>query len=468
MGGSEADANAEAQPKPEAESGQRRPLVYRDFNLRLSAPDPAGGELRVWVEGETPGGRMSPDDAARPGFQPGLFWDDPANFSGGLMRRLERPGGLDEAALYRLSGLLADLALPPGPVRDLFNRSLAALASRPGEGLRLRLQTGSPTLAQLPWEFLGLPQAGGEPKPSDFFALRREVSVVRTDTVEAAPLALPQRSQALIAGLLAAPFDQPELDVSKDREAIEAAAEGLNRAAGGSLVRTRWGERPADSGALQRLLAEGADIFHLAAHAIFDPLISQGQIILEKDADTSELYSGEQLAVLLRGSGARLAVLGACEGGRRDGKNVWGGIAPALFREGIPAVIGSQFRIADSAAILLAAQLYRRVLSGFSVDEALYEARESIFNAGELKQRYWAAPVLYLQHPDGVLFPKASEAGGEAGAFIEVMNELERVEGKAIGAEIESLTNGRVKVSNFVKVVAADATFIGARIGKIG
>lgn len=452
--------------KPAGESERRTPLVYRDFNLRLTAP--AGGELRVWVEGETPGGSMRPDEAARPAFQPELFWDDPANFSGGLMRRLERAGGLDEANLYRLSGLLAGLALPPGPVRELFQRSLAALANRPEEGLRLRLRIDSPTLAQLPWEFLGLPQAGGEPKPSDFFALRRELSIVRSDTVQAAPRALPQRAQALIAGLLAAPFDQPELDVSKDREAIEAAVAALNQAAGKDLVRTRWSERPANGEALGRLLAEGADIFHLAAHGLFNPADSQGYIILEQDADTSQQYSGEQLAVLLRGAGVRLAILGACEGGRRDGKNVWGGIAPALFREGIPAVIGSQFRIGDRAAILLAAQLYRRVLSGFSVDEALYEARESIYNAGTLAERYWAAPVLYLQHPDGVLFPRAGETGAEPGPLLEVLNELDRVEGKAIGAEIESLTQGRVKVSNFVNVVEKGATFIGARIGKIG
>jgi CHAT domain-containing protein len=269
----------------------------------------------------------------------------------------------------------------------------------------------------------------------------------------------------VIAGVLAAPFDQPELDVTKDQQAIENAVEGLNKAVQRKIVRTRWSGRPANSAEVKATLAEGADIFHLAAHAIFDKTSSQGFIVLEKTPDISELFSGEQLAVLLRSSGVRLAVLGACEGGRRDGNNVWGGIAPALFREGIPAVIGSQYKIADTAAILLAAQLYRRVLSGFTVDEALFEARESIYNAGGLAPRYWAAPVLYLQHPTGVLFPKEAAAEGEAGLFVEVMNELERVEGQAIGAEIESLTNGRIKVNNFVKVVTG--TFIGARIGKL-
>jgi hypothetical protein len=106
---------------------------------------------------------------------------------------------------------------------------------REGQGLRLRLRIDALPLANLPWEFIRLAQTSGEKKPTDFLALRREVSIARTDTVEAAPPGLPERSRVRLAAVLSSPSDQGELDVSRMKSDQKAVA-SLSQVTGKDLV----------------------------------------------------------------------------------------------------------------------------------------------------------------------------------------------------------------------------------------
>lgn len=455
------------------EQNERKPLVYQDFNLRFGGYDEAGGTFKVWVEGETPvGGTMRPDDAPNRTYNPNAFWSNPATGTGGLFGRLDRRN-LAREDMFMLGSLLADLALPEGRVRDLFRQSVDTLKT--GEGLRLRLHIDPVALAQLPWELLALPQASGEPQASDFLALRREVSIARTDTVERRARSAPDRALIRIVGALSSPGDQDDLGVDKDRVALEQAVEALNRAAGDQSIEVTWASRPLTREALEQALAGGADIFHFAGHAQFERLSMQGQIILERKEEggdtASDYYSGEQLAMLLGNAGVRLAVLGACETGRRASENVWSGVAPALTREKVPAVVANQFKILDTNAILLATRIFPRVLAGYTIDEALYEARQAIYQQKGLEQRDWAVPVLYLHDASGVLFPKpeADVAGITASnPFVQVSNTFNRVLGEVIDTQIGIVTGGRLQISNKVDVVDKGAKFTSLKIDKLG
>lgn len=448
------------------QAGGREPLVYRDFNLRFGRYIEVGdgGTLEVWVEGECPGGAMRPADAAPCRYDPGVFWQDPLTARGGLLGGLERRR-LGREEMFQLGRLLADLALPEGAVRSLFERSLAALG--PGEGLRLRLHVDPLPLVHLPWEYLALPQASGEPKDSDFLALRREISIVRTDTVESVSRQLPDRAVARVVGVFSSPDDQKELDVERDKAALKQAVQALNRASGQEGIELVWAERPATRAALGQALSEGADILHYAGHAVFD---QAGQLILETEGFGSDFYSGEQLAQLLRGAGVRLVVLGACETGRRDGQNVWSGVAPALARERVPAVLANQFSIQDNNAVQIASQVYHRVLSGFTVDEALYEARQAIYQHKGLENRDWGVVVLYLNDAGGVLFPLPQAGAQEepiAGrAFLRLSMRLKRVAGSVVNAEVNRLVAGQqVEIHTEIDDVQEGGEVLGVRIG---
>ena len=442
---------------------ERKPLVYHDLNLRFAAYQASGdtSSYKVWVEGDTPNGAtMRPDDAAVATYDAGMFWADVVAHSGGLLGNLEQRR-IERDDLFKLGRLLTDMALPAGRVRDLFNENLISLKT--GEALRLRLHIDPVALTGLPWEYMALPQTSGEPQDTDFFALHREISIVRTDTVETATRTLPDRDAAQIVGVLSSPSDQRELDVESDKAGLENAIQDLNEAAGHQLINLRWAARPATRETVRDALSPGADIFHFAGHALFEPLSHEGKIVLERADHTSDFYSGSQLAALLAGLGVRLALLGACDTGRRDGQNVWSGVAPALTAHKIPAVIGNQFRIKDESAILLASALYPLLLSGYAIDEALCVARQVIYQQKTLMGRDWGVPVLYLNDKTGILFPRpaATLESGPTGPFIRVINAFGTVAGKVTGAVIENMRTGRIDVNTTVEDVKAGGDVIG-------
>ncbi len=447
----------------------RRPVLYRDFNLHFSDHKEEQGTLKVWVEGDTLRGTMRPEDAITCTYDPKAFRDIPSMGRDGLLDRLERRR-LDKEGMFAIGKLLADLALPEGRVRNLFRQSIAAL--KEGEGVRLRLHITTAMLERLPWELIALPQEASETTATDFLALRRDISIVRTNTYSDNSLMrnAPHRAIARVIGVLSNPYDQPELELERDRVALEQAVEALNRAAGQLLIEVKWAERPSTREALRKVLSDGADIFHFVGHTQFDSFSMQGQIVLERAQDggdiISDYFSGEQLASLLVSAGVRLAIFGAHEldPSNRDA-------ALTLMHHKVPAVVVNQFKILDTSEVLLASRLFPRVLAGYTIDEALYEARQAIYQQYDLEQRDWAAPVLYLCDQSEVLFPHFETYAADrtlASPFIQVSNTFNLVVGNAIGAQVDIVTGGRIQISNMIDVVEKGAEFTGLKIDELG
>ena len=119
------------------------------------------------------------------------------------------------------------------------------------------------------------------------------------------------------------------------------------------------------------------------------------------------LFPVEKLAQNLVGRNIRLAVFGACKTAQRDQLNAWTGVAPALTRAGIPAVVAMQYTIGDANAIAFSRRFYGALASGETIDAAVTDGRLAILNRSDLDERDWGVPVLYLRTPGGVLFPKA-------------------------------------------------------------
>jgi hypothetical protein len=441
-------------------------MRYLDFNLRFAHYDSTDGSYQVWVEGEVPGGAMSPNDAVTCTYDPKLFWKDPVLGNGGPLGKLDRRA-LPEKGLFELGKLLGDLALPPVAVRSLFDKSLAAL--KEGEGLRLRLRIDAPELTQLPWEFMHISRTAGEPQPADFLALRREISIVRTDTVDSTARPLPDPIPRIV-GVLARPEDQDRLNVDQDMVALDTAVKAFNQAAGRELIQVVWVEKPASRVSLVEALKDGADVFQFSGHATFE-LGQEGKLVLENEDYESDFYPAAQLAQLLGNSGVRLAMLSACESGRRNGQVVWSGVAPALTREKTPAVVANQFDIQDTSAILLASRMYPRLLTGYAVDEALFEARQAIYQTQGLENRDWGVPVLYLHDETGILFPRTEEdvAGGPSqNLFVHAVRTIDNVSGEDIGIKIENMRAGRIDLTEHVGDVEKGGKKVGVEIENMG
>jgi hypothetical protein len=150
---------------------------------------------------------------------------------------------------------------------------------------------------------------------------------------------------------------------------------------------------------------------------------------------------------------------------------VWAGVAPALTRQKIPAVIANQFKIRDDSAIILASKVYPLILAGYTIDEALFEARQSMYQKHDLEQRDWGVPVLYLHDKDGVLFPlpeAKTRKNGSQVPFVRVANTFGTVAGTVVDVVIENMTGGHLDVKDSVDKVEKGAVFKSLDIKNLG
>ena len=387
----------------------------------------------------------------------------------------------DLGAQIELGTVIGLLVLPPY-ARGLFQASLAALAD--DEGLRVRLRL-DPALADVPWELAWVARHEGEPTAAGFLALDPRISIVRYEAV-ATPLpsasAAAARRRVVVA--TASPDGYPPLpSLAAEREALATALDGV------AGVTAAFVDDATPASVLDALSA-GADIFHFSGHGTAD-----GAVVLAGAGGQAEVVPADRLAEMVHAKGVRLAVLGACDTGRRDDHNVWGGVAAALVERGVPAVVAMQFTIGDRKASAFAGALYRALVAGLMVDEAVALGRTAIRTVSTGTQsdvRDWAVPVLYLRDHGGRVFEPVSSAAAreeaEAGSAhlyqqrvgtvsagglvlgallgadsterVEIDQDAERVDGTLIA--VVRPGEGGVHVEQDVEVVGAGGVVIGS------
>jgi hypothetical protein len=328
-----------------------------------------------------------------------------------------RPGlhSLDKRllTLKEMIALGEDLgaALFPPRVRSLLSNSRARLAD--GEGLRIRLMLDTYALADLPWEFVYLadPDTPANQKGAEgFLVLDRRLSLVRHQVL-GQPIGKldPVADGGLrLVAVLSNPKGTDELDLTVEQRNIEKAIKQVS-----SIQPEFYLNATID--VLLEAMIKGAHIFHFSGHGSFEgqmesPYGSQegeGFLALTGEDGEEVAFSAQKLALSLAGRGVRFAMLGACESSKVDQVNAWTGVASALTRAGIPAVVGMQFSVFDDNAIAFSKSFYLGLAAGQAIDEAVTEGRLAIFARSDNDERDWAVPVLYLRAEEGVIFPKS-------------------------------------------------------------
>ncbi len=327
------------------------------------------------------------------------------------LRMLEKRN-LTLAELIPLGETLGNLLLPPA-ARSRLEVSLARLDD--DERLRIRLRFDSYELADLPWEYANLRQPGtlaGQGGTEGFLALDNNVSLARFEVIGQNMVSLdPIDGTALrLVALFANPLDPRflPLDLEADRGNLEQVVARIPNLAADYVPN-------ATVDLLQDALTHRAHMFHFAGHGEFKRDTDgsgKGYLALISSTGAAQLFSASNLAMLLKGKGVRLAVLGACHAGRRDGVNAWSGIAPALTNAGIPAVVAMQYTVEDANAITFNRRFYSTLAAGQSIDAAVTAGRQRIWFETDGENRDWGVPVLYLRAEDGVLFPRSDPETG--------------------------------------------------------
>jgi len=322
-----------------------------------------------------------------------------------------QPWSADPAAAKQLGKQLFDALLTNSGVLGAYAKSLGAADAR-GKGLRVKLRIVDPTLAVVPWELLYDTRIG------EFVTLDHATAIVRYAEVAQPTQPLTVTLPLRILGMAVSPRNVPPLDVAAEKRAVEKALKTLVDRGDVELV---W----LDSGAKRELRqalqpnAKPWHIFHFVGHGGYEESRG-GYLILADEAGDADSLAADQLARLVDAHNPlRLVLLNACRGAAAGTRDLFSGIATTLIRRGLPAVIAMQTAIPDTAGHELARSFYEGLADGLSVEGALTNARisESIEHGERVD---WAAPVLYLRAPDGVLFaidkaPEETARGAAAG-----------------------------------------------------
>jgi len=468
-------------------------MQYTDMTLEASefktrAEDSRRiGSFRVRVL-QSPAGEMAPDEAVT------VEWDDKdlqSKLAALDRRKLDVPG---LTALGRtLAALMLPLAAKDGAraVRDFLALSLVGLG--PDAGLRLRLRLPE-ELAVIPWEYAYVERAGGDGMDG-FLALDPRIAMVRHEMLAAGAADTSLAGDIKMVAAFASAENLPELALEEEMKLLGKALDGVE----GIEVQCC---RDATLAKLQALLP-GAGVFHFAGHGDFvrqmgaRPGSYTGTGFL---AFGDERVGAEQMGINLRGEGVRLAVLAGCHTGRRDGVSVWSGIAPALVKAQIPAVVANQYSILDTCALAFSRAFYQALAGGLPIERAVAAGRIAIYNTDK-NARDWGVPVLYLRAGDGCLFEGAADAAVrerskqaaeadvsvrvstvQAGGILTGLVAQKMLEGKlavnvsvgevvlgeVIGVKLAEIEGGKLDVHLDVREVGAGGKVVGAEVVTIG
>lgn len=434
-------------------------MRYEDFQLIATQVQEIKAEGTKWVSFKVQVARSPAGEIASP---------IDAKYDARAMRQLV--GGWDTRqpdwpAAIQVGHILAETLLP-GPVRELLVRSRDSVRAQ-SKGLRLRLVLEG-ALHNIPWEYILLNQAGGEATPTDFLALAPDISIVRHQAATIPAWDVKAELPARLVAALASPSGPPALDLAKERAAITAALSERTD------ISVTWQEEATKDTLLAG--AERAHLFHFAGHGVLKTEMAAqpgtfegaGSLILDDGFGDAEELPASQLALQLRQAGVRVAVLGACESGRRDDVNVWSSVAAALLKADLGAVVAMQYKVRDDSAIAFAGELYRGLVAGLSIDEAVTSGRLKVAQ-GDVAG--WGTPVLYLRAPDGVVFPEyAADPQLEPArkqARVESEQQIETVRGAVTGIRAKTVSAGELVSRQTIGTVEAGGSVVGVDIDSI-
>ena len=257
-------------------------------------------------------------------------------------------------------------------------------------GLRFRLRIDSWELSRLPWELLYDARRG------DFLVFDHRVSLVRYVRLHAAPPALRRARSVKVVAVVASPDDGAPLDWERE---VRVLREGLREMVDAGQVEIILCEHTTHEKLHLALLENTPDVVHFIGHAEYNPGKRQGFLHLENEDSHALRLGASEAARMFRRYRTNLVVLNACD----TATGAWAGLAPALVRAEIPAVVAMQWPVEDQAAIRFTRLFYKALSLGKTIDECVAEGRLGV-SAGGSDPNDWAAPVLFLRSLSGQLW----------------------------------------------------------------
>lgn len=350
--------------------------IYVDFELEIER---SGERYRARVLKSSAGSGAScelslPEELASDPEQPGPFrgWRH-------LRILVERSKTVQDIGSELFQAVFA------GSVWDCWRDSLVDARARELR-LRLKLRLGDdPRVLSVPWELLR--------QAHEFLAF--DHPIIRILAVPMGLRSLPVKPPVRVLALFSCPPGADSLEIDQEWLRLEQA---LTRRRS-QVVLDRL-VQPTLQQIDDYLRNNECHVLHFGGHGLLGSLVLAGVDGGARSVDQ------ERLGRFLRHKSLRLVVLNACQGARTASDDVFSGVAQALVRGGVPAVVAMQEDVEDRVSISFTQYFYEALARGETVAESLAEARLKLWRDGV--ETVWANPVLYLNAEDAPLLPPPS------------------------------------------------------------
>lgn len=274
----------------------------------------------------------------------------------------------------------------PGEVRHLYNVARFRHAKR---RLRLTFTSMIPWVADLPWELAYDKIAGN-------FLSCADVRFVRNVLTPTPANHIPPKGKKLrILVVSAQPAGFGELSIEEERRGIHESFRPLIDA---GLVHVEVIAAATPEMLHERLRYPAADddidVLHFIGHGEFDEDSRIGTLIFQDEAGRPKPLTSTSFLNILRGRDIRVVFLNACETGRGRSADYNRGVAMALVKDGLPAVVANQYSVIDRSASLFSLHFYACLAKGLPLGDAMREARIALHYCG-VEPMDWAVPVMF-------------------------------------------------------------------------
>lgn len=315
--------------------------------------------------------------------------------------------------------------------RALINAGLA-------KSLRIRLWVADPDLAALPWELMYWKSQGR------YLATAADLALVRYLPVpEPAPLTPTERIRILVI------FSSPkggEVDAAEKTNIVKILEEHKE------VVDVTVLETPTVSQIHQALLEDPPyQIVHYLGHG------SLNKLYVADDSGSRRSIGEEDYAILFEGRRIPLVILNACGSGAGEpDRGLFSGVAPALIRRCVLAVVGMQYDfVAVDAAQRFSETFYRALLKNhLPIDLAVSEARTRLLADLGRGKRAWSTPALYLSTQSTHVLSMLRKGETETSHFVKVVGNQVALSADAKAA-FEKLTGALTEVGGLAAQMAA-------------
>jgi hypothetical protein len=311
------------------------------------------------------------------------------------------PGSKDLPHGKRLIDLGRDLfeTLFPGDIRRLYD---VARAEQINRRINLIFTSQVGWLADLPYEFIY------DPARETFLSVS-EVNFTRNVSTAIPGDRFGTRTDVLrILVVVAQPLGLSHLSVEQETAVILS---GFHRLIDAKLADVDVLLNASPSALHSKLESKVFDVIHFIGHGEYDPHEDLGYLIFEDDFGAVQRVDSDQLKQIVCRRGVRLVFLNACETGKGGRADFNRGVAPALIKEGVPAVVGNRYSVLDVSATAFARHFYWALALGRSIGDAAREARVAVNYLISGEAIDWAVPVMFARDPserltDGKVTPE--------------------------------------------------------------